>query len=156
MPLYAPILPYNLTTVARHRLLVYKARRNYKAPANKSHWWTSLIVTELFIHLFTINQLKVKALIIIAQMVQKYSFISTLIWFFTILSSCQYLQLGDEHKVCSCPKQKSGILSNILTGNTLSAFTDYFQKLWQFSEEKLMWQLTINTLNYLYLNLLSR
>lgn len=37
MPLYALILPYNLITIVRHELLVYKARGKYKAPANESH-----------------------------------------------------------------------------------------------------------------------
>lgn len=67
-------------------------------------------------------------------------------------SSYQYLQLGGEHKVYSCPQKRLAILPIILTGNSLSAVTIYLQRLWQFSEQKLVCLLTINALPYLYLN----
>lgn len=132
--LCAPVIVLcNLTTVARHGLLVYKTTGKYEAPTNKPHWLTSWYSQNY--HSLTINQLKVKALLILAQIIQEYPFMSVFIWFFTGLSSCLYWQIGGETKVWSCPKYRSDILSNILTGNTLSAVTVYLQRLWQFQRK---------------------
>lgn len=137
---------HNLTTAARHGLLVYKAKEKYKEPTNEPHWLTSLIFRKLFNHLFTINQLKAKALLTLTPRV-KNSPLST---------SCQYLQVGGKDKVCSCPKHVSDILPITLTSNILSVVTVYLQRLQEFSEEKLMWLLTINALSYFCTNLSLR